>query len=285
MIYIFTALYCEAHIFVKQFHLEKNLENTQFQEFYQEAAGIRLTVTGVGEIAAASAVSSICTKYKPSEKDVLLNIGICAHTAGKDGIFLCSKIVERATGKTFYPDILYRHDFCEAVIITGMMPWNGEKGSLLLSAANSGVTLYDMEAAAIYQAGSYFFGPHQMVFLKVVSDGGTAKVVSKEMAEHCMEIYQDVVFDFMKCVPAILCRNEAKEKDLWQEERWVERLCAELHCSKVMKDSLKQHIHYLALAKVDYVSVIWDMHREGLLPCKDKREGKLRFEEFKRRLF
>lgn len=208
---------------------------------------------------------------------MLLNVGTCAHIAGNHGVFLCNKILEQATGKTFYPDLLYRHNLQEETIVTGMLPCNNEE--------YFDGNLYDMEAAAIYQAGSYFFGPHQMVFLKVVSDGGTAKVVSKEMAEHCMEIYQDVVFDFMKCVPAILCRNEAKEKDLWQEERWVERLCAELHCSKVMKDSLKQHIHYLVLAKVDYVSVIWDMHREGLLPCKDKREGKLRFEEFKRRLF
>ena len=52
-----------------------------------------------------------------------------------------------------------------------------------------------------------------------------------------------------------------------------------------MEDSLKNHIHYWELAGIDYVSVIQDMYREGLLPCRDKREGKLRFEELKKRLF
>ena len=50
MVYIFTALYCEAQIFIRQFNLTKNLENTWFQEFQNEEAHIRLTVTGVGEI-------------------------------------------------------------------------------------------------------------------------------------------------------------------------------------------------------------------------------------------
>ncbi len=52
-----------------------------------------------------------------------------------------------------------------------------------------------------------------------------------------------------------------------------------------MYDSMKQYIRYLALAKVDYVSLIRELYEKKLLPCKDKREGKRRFEEFKRRLF
>ena len=189
MIYIFTALYCEAHIFIKQFNLVKNVNNTWFQEYYNETAGIRLTVTGVGEIAAATAVGSICSVYKPTQEDLLLNVGICAHTAQNDGIFLCNKIVEKATGKTFYPDMLYRHNFCEETIVTGMVLWDGGKDG----AGN----LYDMEAAAIYQAGVHFFGPHQMIFLKVVSDRGDVKDVSKEQAAYLVEKNQDCLFDFI----------------------------------------------------------------------------------------
>lgn len=285
MIYIFTALYCEAHIFIKKFHLIKNPENTKFQEFYHEEAGIRLTVTGVGEIAVATAVGSICAKYRPGRGDMLFNIGICAHVAGDEGIFLCNKIVEQATGKTFYPDILYRHDFREEAIMTGMLPWDGGKENVLPFGGNRGVALYDMEAAAIYQAGSYFLGPHQMIFLKVVSDAGEAKTVSKEMAGNLMEAYQDALFGYIGHIHTIVYGNEHKKEGLKQEGIYVKKLCMDLHCSKVMKDSLKQHIHYLALAEADYVSVIQDMYREGVLPCKDKREGKLCFEEFKRRLF
>lgn len=277
MIYLFTALYTEAEIFIKRFHLEKNLENTRFQEFYQEEAGIRLTITGVGEIAAAAAVSSVCTAYQPQEEDMLLNIGTCAHLAGKAGAFVCNKIIEQASGKTFYPDLLYRHGLPEEAVVTGMLPCN-QKESI-------GGNLYDMEAAAIYQAGSYFFAPHQMVFLKVVSDAGSAKEVSKEMVKHCMEINQMLLFDFIEKISAITHKNQGKENTFRQEEMQVETLCRDLHCSKVMGDSLRQHIHYWKLIGMDYISVIQDMYREGLLPSKDKREGKLRFEELKRRLF
>lgn len=285
MIYLFTALYCEAHIFIRQFHLEKNPENTQFQEFYNEAEGILLTITGIGEIAAAAAVAGICSKYKPKEDDMLLNIGTCACREGNAGVFVCNKLTEQATGKTFYPDILYRHDFEEEAIVTGMLHWNDEKNIPGVPAAISGKNLYDMEAAAVYQAGAYFFGPHQMVFLKIVSDGGTAKEVSEKRVENLMESCQDMLFSFVKQLSLTAAENTRKEHCFRQEEDPViEKLSADMHCSKVMKDLLKQYVRYLTLSGTDYASVIQDMYREGSLPCKDKREGKLRFEELKRRL-
>lgn len=285
MIYLFTALYCEAHIFIRQFHLEKNPENAQFQEFYNEAEGILLTITGIGEIAAAAAVAGVCSKYKPKEDDMLLNIGTCACREGKAGVFVCNKLTEQATGKTFYPDILYRHDFEEEAIVTGMLPWNDEKNIPGMPAAISGKNLYDMEAAAVYQAGAYFFGPHQMVFLKIVSDGGTAKNVSEKQVENLIESCQDMLFSFVKQLSLTAAENTRKEHCFRQEEDPViEKLSADMHCSKVMKDLLKQYIRYLTLSGTDYASVIQDMYREDLLPCKDKREGKLRFEELKRRL-
>lgn len=286
MVYLFTALYCEAYIFIKQFHLEKDLQNTRFQVFYNREKEIRLTVTGVGGIAAATAVGSICTEYKPKGGDVLLNIGTCAHIAGSGGIFLCNKITEWPTGKVFYPDILYRHNFCEETIVTGMMPWNGEENIMGIPLMDFDAKLYDMEAAAIYQAGSYFFGPHQMMFLKVVSDGGTPEVVSKEGVEHLMEGYQEVLFSFTEQLRTIIHENKRMDNGLWKEnEGLFEKLCTDLHCSKVMRDSLRQHLQYLILTGTDYESVVQDMYLGGLLPCKDKREGKLRFEELRRRLF
>ncbi|MDE6055675.1 MAG: hypothetical protein K2G55_18400, partial [Lachnospiraceae bacterium] len=206
-------------------------------------------------------------------------VGICAHTTKKDGIFLCNKIIEKATGKTFYPDILYRHNFCEGTIVTEMLPWNGENTSPTEN-------LYDMEAAAVYQTGIHFFGPHQMIFLKVVSDSGAVEEISREQVEHLMEKYQDCIFDHIEQISYITQKNMCRMNRLHQEEdRLIETFCADLHCSKSMRDSMQQYIRYLTLAGIDYVSVTRDMYEKELLPCKDKREGKLRFEEFKRRLF
>ena len=88
MLYIFTALHWDASFFISHFHLARNPEHTRFMEFQNETAGIRLTITGVGEIAAAAAVSSVCTANRPTQGDILINIGTCARRAGSDGIFL-----------------------------------------------------------------------------------------------------------------------------------------------------------------------------------------------------
>lgn len=285
MVYIFTALYCEAQIFIKYFNMTKNLENTWFQEFHNETAGIRLTVTGVGEIAAATAVSSICAVYRPTQGDLLINVGICAHTSKKDGIFLCNRLIEQATGKTFYPDMLYRHDFCEGTILTGMMPWNAQNDGGIISADARTEILYDMESCAVYQAGIRFFGPHQMIFLKVVSDNGMTEI-SKEQAAFCMEKYEDCIIEYIMKIADITQENSRCKNALYgDEEQLVKTFCEDLHCSKAMRDSMRQHIRYLALSGMDYIGIIREMYEKKLLPCKDKREGKQRFEEFKRRLF
>ncbi len=286
MIYIFTALYCEAHIFIRHFNLIKNQQGTWYQQFYNETTGILLTVTGVGEIAAAAVVGSVCSIYKPTQNDFLLNIGICAHSTQNDGIFLCNKILEQATGRTFYPYMLYRHKFAEGTIVTGMRPYHINHDDVRMTAGAPAGTLYDMEAAAVCQAGSRFFGPHQMMFLKIVSDRGAIEDVSKERTMLLMEKYKNSIFDFLRQTFAIMqnigCHNISPEQE---EETLIETFCADLHCSKAMYDSMKQYIRYLALAKVDYVSLIRELYEKKLLPCKDKREGKRRFEEFKRRLF
>ena len=285
MVYIFTALYCEAHMFIKHFNLIKNQESTWFQQFYNETAGIRLAVTGVGEIAAAAVTSSVCSVYKPTQDDLLLNRGICAHTTKNDGIFLCNKMIEKATGRTFYPDMLYPHNFAEGTIVTGMLPYISDNDNAQTTGDATG-TLYDMEAASIYQTAIHFFAPHQMIFLKIVSDRGAVEDVSKERIASLMEKYKDCILKYIKQITATTQEIGCRKNPLSQEEEaQIEKFCTDLHCSKAMKDSMRQYIHYLKLAKMDYASVIQDLYAENLLPCKDKREGKQRFEDFKKRLF
>ena len=284
MVYIFTALYCEAHIFIRQFNLIKNQERTWYQEFYNETAGIRLAVTGVGEIAAAAVVSSVCSLYRPTQDDLLFNVGICAHTTN-DGIFLCNQIIEKATGKTFYPDMLYRHNFKEGTIVTGMLPWIADHDNTQMTVPALTDNLYDMEAAAVYQAGIHFFGPHQMIFLKIVSDRGVLEAVSKEQISLLMETYQQRIFDYIELLSTISLKSRNCKAYLSPETvNLIKTFCADLHCTKAMQDSMNQFIRYLTLSDIDYVSIIYDMYEKKLLPCKDKKEGKQRFEEFKRNL-
>lgn len=293
MIYIITAMYAEAHVFITRFQLKKDISHTHFQVFKNEEAELCLVISGVGSVPAAVAVSSICTEYGAGQEDFLLNVGICAGILSENvnrtdnicqigKIFLCNKIREQVTCKTFYPDILYRHGFTEAQIVTGARPYIKTDQAEL---ASTDFYLYDMEAAAIYQAGAYYFGPHQMSFLKIVSDNGNSKNVTPGQIECLIGSNMDSISDYITHLQAI-AHQEQRPKPIPEDmaQKRLEKLCLDMHCSRTMSESVRQYIRYCILAGVDYDSVIEEMYRKGQLPCKDKREGKQCFEELKERL-
>ena len=294
MIYVVTALYQEAHGLIRELELKKNTAYAPFEVFDNENAGIRLVVTGVGEIAAAAVVAAVCARDGADAADFLINIGCCAaggcepadrdmdsgygaaHAAQIGDLYVCHKITEQATGKTFYPDILYRHPWKERELVTGMQP--------LQRAAAHGA-LYDMEAAAVYQAGIRFFSPDRMLFLKVVSDFGIAgqERMTAEALTGLLEQYVKEVAAFLTNLREAADEEETLRNDgiLQEDEAVPERLFAALHCSQTMRASARQYITYAALTGYDWKAELKEWYARGLLPCKDRREGKVRLEELK----
>lgn len=302
MIYLFTAMFCEAQPLIGHFHLKKDTAHPRFQFFSNEDEGICLAITGTGSVAAAAAVACILTECGAGQEDFLLNVGICAdateegaalHSA--DGVFLCNKLTEETTGRTFYPDILYRHKFAEAPLMTAALPflskerwgasWQETKSGQESGRGSGEPLLCDMEAAAVYQAGAYFLGPHQMSFLKIVSDRGRPKDVSPEEVSRRIAANLAGIADYIETLRDVSREEGRREAPLdvsWEEE--FQRLRRDMHCSQAMADALSQHIRYCALAGIDYRSVAEEMYREEWLPCRNKKEGKRCFEEFKRRI-
>ena len=294
MIYVMMALYQEAHGLIRELELKKNTAYAPFEVFDNESAGIRLVVTGVGEIAAAAATAAVCARDGADAADFLVNIGCCAaggcepadrdmdsgygaaHAAQIGDLYVCHKITEQATGKTFYPDILYRHPWKERELVTGMQP--------LQRAAAHGA-LYDMEAAAVYQAGIRFFSPDRMIFLKVVSDFGIAgqERMTAEALTGLLEQYVKEVAAFLTNLREAADEEETLRNDgiLQEDETVLERLFAALHCSQTMRASARQYITYAALTGYDWKAELEEWYARGLLPCKDRREGKVRLEELK----
>ncbi len=299
MIYVVTALYQEAHGLIRELELKKNTAYAPFEVFDNESAGIRLVVTGVGEIASAAAAAAVCARDGADAADFLVNIGCCAAAEGAAGgcepadrdmdsgygaahaaqigdLYVCHKITEQATGKTFYPDILYRHPWRERELVTGMQP--------LQRAAAYGV-LYDMEAAAVYQAGIRFFSPDRMLFLKVVSDFGIAgqERMTAEALTGLLEQHVKEVAAFLTNLREAADEEETLRNDgiLQEDEAVLERLFAALHCSQTMRASARQYITYAALTGYDWKAELEEWYARGLLPCKDRREGKVRLEELK----
>lgn len=208
MITIYCALYAEAQYLIQHYELKKATESRHFQIFFNEKWKIRLVITGVGKLNATVAMAEISTIYPPAEEDLMVNYGSCAAEGmlmpeeGEGGggacvslgsIIMVNKLTDAESGRTFYPDMIYRHPFTEGEVKTSVHVYTADEGTRdeeqmkmeaagqtaqneeAMKAEAAAPTVHDMEAAAFYEAANFYYGPHQMIFLKVVTDHGIEK--------------------------------------------------------------------------------------------------------------
>lgn len=306
MIFIFTALYPEAKPLITMFGLKKRTDRTRFQQFVPEEyiklmAGtneregedsgrqrirpeIVLVVTGVGPVNAAAAVSSALTEYDADSADQLLSFGTAAalhDTADKRGktLFLINKILDQNADRCFYPDMLLETDVPETSVVTGSQVLTERAVSFLDIAAGS-YELYDMEAAAVYQTGAFYMGPHQMSFLRVVTDRGISSDISdvKALARHVTESVEgnvEQILDYVEKLRNITRKDEKKLDILGEEEKKaVEKVIRDAHFSKVMQDQFIQYVKYGILSGANWMAEVKKLYDSGILPTIDKRNGK-----------
>ena len=120
MIILAMAIYCEAKPLIEKYRLKKKMSHIcLFTVFANEEKEILLIITGTGNAAAASSVAGVCAKLDlKADKNFLVNIGTCASALASDEIYICSKITDESSERTFYPDMIYKNPFKEAEIIT-----------------------------------------------------------------------------------------------------------------------------------------------------------------------
>ena len=279
MVFIFMALYPEAKPVIKRLGLRKRTDRTRFQEFVSEESGIVLTITGVGPVAAAAAVSAVLTEYDAGTEDQLLSVGTAAGDASD--IFLLNKLLDQNSDRTFYPDMLIKTDFKEAAAITGSTVLS-QRAAAFMKVAAEGYDLYDMESAAVYQAGNIYLGPHQMSFIRVVSDEGVETAdreqAVSDLAARVNAVINSHVEEISDYVEKLLALSE-KEKyrdgiSDKSSEGLVDKIIEDGHFSKVMQDQLRQYVKYAVLSGVDWEKAVQGIYEEGLLPTIDKRDGK-----------
>ena len=273
MIYIFSAFYAEAKNIIDHYGLkkEKSPETVRFDVFANDS--IRLVITGVGEINAAAAVSNIGGAYGISPDDEILNVG-CGAGFGNEtclgSIFLGNKLTEQMTGRTFYPDMLMKTNLMECEIVTVTRVLNEGRDS----------AVYDMEAAAVYQAAAFFVGPHRMHFIKLVSDAGER--IDQSKITELFALQEEKIYGYIDMLLSV-GGNKASIDDT--KSAWnIDGLISDMRCSKVMGDQLAQLIKYCRLSGIDYKAVLDEYYTKGMLPCESKREGKKCLFELKQRL-
>lgn len=271
VITFYCALYAEAQYLIQHYELKKDSNITHFQLFSNEKKDIQVVITGVGKINMVVAIAELSTLYPPKGEDILVNYGSCAAKDWAEGsIFMCNKIIEERTTRTFYPDMLYRHPFMEGCLYTV----EKEKQENL---ADDGI--YDMEAAAFYQGAAFYYGPHQMLFLKVVTDHGD---IYADDPKAFQEQFSNIMNRAGEEIAAYL---DEKIQTNIQEEEWklavqetdfedrVKQLAEDLHCSKTMEATVRQLMRYWKLAGIDVNTLLAPFYDSEKLPCKDKREG------------
>lgn len=281
MVYIFCAFYGECSGLIKHYNLKKRQTDKyyRFDVFENENQPVRIILTGQGSVMAAAAVSGAASFFGIKAEDAIINVGTCAGDYEPGQVFICNKITEEATGRTFYPDMILRSGLPERELVTVPVVIHKPIHEYVNKDSHN-MALYDMEAAAIYQAANLYVGPHRMGFVKVVSDNGdieglTPDFIKKLMAEAVDEIASYV--DMFVTDTHDMCRAE-------ESTQFTNQLCKDLHCSKVMENQVRQLIKYLSLEGTDYMTYINRLYDEGRLPAHDKKNGKVCLDEIKREL-
>lgn len=273
MITIVCALYQEAAMLIKHYSLKK-IEYSAFSIFENKEEAIRLVISGVGPISAATATGTVFGLFGCEKDDYLLNFGLAA--GQKKELFLINKITEEETCRTFYPDMLIASQMAEAEVITA---------SHVVTEDGIKPCLYDMEAAAIYQAAIHFLGPHKMSFLKLVSDSGDADTVTPAYAEKLIENNSEKIIEYIDTLrSAVTMHGETSgQEELFDElEELYEKTCQDMHCSVTMARELQQQFKYHSLSGNGLVEAIKKLYERQLLPCKSKKEGKVCFDELRK---
>ena len=272
-----TALFQEAKPFIKYFDLKKINVNLPFPIYTgaKEDNEIYLIISGVGMIKASAAVGAFFSWIKFEQKAFyedcdIVNIGSCGSVNESDigNIFRINKILNKDSGKSFYPDLLMVSELKEAVI---------ESGSRIYQKNIAGCELlFDMEAASIYEAGNLFVGPDRMHFLKVVSDAGNSNI-DATFLENVMDKNKETISCFIENL--IEFRKSQKET-IFDDNKYTEymdlfeKIALQLHASVTMKAKIKQLMNYAFLAGIDVKTKYETFEERGVVPCRDKKAGK-----------
>lgn len=275
MIGIFTALYCEAQPLIRRLNLRRGPDINRFQVFSNKEAS--LLITGTGPIQAALGVTSFYSANPPAPEDILVNVGICGaldQSTPQGSLFLCNRIYEQGSGRCFYPDILFSHPFREAGINTCFKAVDIKANASL---ADLPETLADMESSGVYQAGSLFFQPHRMFFLKIVSDHMKGEHISAEMAASLIDANADTVIEWLFKLHQGIPANEFVFTD--EEELCIKKLAEYLKLTVSMEIQLRQLMRWHRLNYGTFTGAVDSFIKNNRLEeCRSKNEGKIYFD-------
>lgn len=276
MLYLSAALFCEAEPFIKELNLKKELIYHKFQIFSNQ--DFKLIITGTGPVAAACGLTYLLTLYPPESGDLLLSIGICTADGNQElgSIFLCNKIREESSGRDFYPDLLFKHPFQEASVITVSHVLEKKERFHFQN-----IDLADMEASSVYQCGSRFFQSHEMFFLKIISDRQEPEKLTPTLVSGLISPHVSSVLAWAGSIHSALHEESLDFSEIEQQK--IRRIADSLQLSVTMGFQLRQYCRYYRSLHRDLVHRLEEFYEGFPSECLpfNKKEGKIHFERLK----
>ncbi len=282
MIYLVCALYGEAEPWIRHFSLKKQTEFHRLQVFANEQ--VTCVITGVGPMAAATALTEVLTvqalKGALGEADVLVNIGVCGcqdPAVPVGTVYLCNRLQDGATGRVYYPDILYKHPFWERSLCSYARPLSQEE------LQKQPCELADMEGAGIYQSGIRFLKTHQMFFIKIVSDHGVQASMTAGGVTALVEGKVEAIGGWLEQWTMGTRANSVFSKE---QEAELQALCVFLKASVTMEQEIRQVLTWCQLTGENGVAQFRTfLQEQGITEIKSKREGAQLLARFKQQFF
>lgn len=192
-------------------------------------------------------------------QDHITNIGVCAgNNIGE--IYLCNKI--NAT-RPAYPDILF-NTYIKQKEIKCLKNLADKK-----LVANNPDLLFDQESEIIWNESIKFLGPHQISYLKIVSDNGTDKdTPTKEYISKLIETKIDDIKNFIDTNLKLFTniKTSTENKDL-------SKISNALKCSTYMENRLKQQLKYANIKKIKVNAFFNKLKNNKTIPVEHKKDG------------
>lgn len=189
-----------------------------------------------------------------SANDHITNIGVCGGThVGK--LYLANKIIG---DKTYYPDNLIKTEIPQTAVKTISHLANTEE------IKNNPDILFEQEAAIIFKEASKYIGPHQMSFLKIVSDSGLSEINLIE--NFVSELIENKILEIENYINSskAFFRTVSESKEPQDLEQYAQLL----KCSVTMKNRLEAQLRYAEIANIEVTEFF-----NTIEPIMDKKQA------------
>jgi len=271
MLYIVTALYIEAKPLISLFNLKKDNTYTKFQVFSNE--NTKLIISDTGKIKSATALTYLISNKDIKENDYIINIGFIANSNNSSqlgDIVYISKIQNAYSDTTFYPEMIYKHNFLEGSLTTF---------DKIIEKKIENIEYIDMEAYGFFQTASIFFKKDKIIVLKIISD-----ILKEKLEDRILFGFKDEtlfnksykkIYDFLLKFINIPDNNKNNFNN--SEQDLIKKVLENLKLSDTMTYEFFNILKYLKI-KYENIDIL---KRYENIEVNSKVQGKKIFEEIK----